>query len=53
MLAARGARDMDRGEERIADASLAAGLRQRAGKVHVESLLTAAILTALWLLAPR
>jgi hypothetical protein len=46
-LAARGTRNLDRGEERIDDAALVARLRSQARKVTVQSSLAAAGLTAL------
>jgi hypothetical protein len=49
-LAARGARDMDRGEERVADADAARQLRARALQIHVEAVVAASLLTGLGLL---
>jgi len=46
-LARRGARNLDFGEEQIGDESAKAQLRLEARKIHVKSLLTAVVLTAL------
>jgi len=46
LLAARGSRDMDNGEEKITDGKLVSALRAKATRVHVLSLLVAAIITA-------
>lgn len=51
LLAARGSRDMDNGEEKITDGALVAALRAKATRVHLLSLLTAAIITAATLFA--
>jgi len=40
-LAARGTRDLDDGEERVADDATRAALRRRARHVHVQSLVLA------------
>ena len=52
-LAARGQRDMDTGPETIADAAVLAQVRRQARKVHLQSFLLAALLTAVVLLLPR
>lgn len=46
MLASRGSRDMDGGEEKITDGKLVAALRAKATRIHFVSLLLAAIITA-------
>ena len=51
-LAARGARNLDRGDEKIADAAELAQVRRQARVVHVESVALAALLTAAALLLP-
>lgn len=51
-LAARGARDLDGGEELVSDPFLLAQLRRRAREVHIESALLAVALTGLALLIP-
>lgn len=51
-LASRGQRDMDQGPEAIADAAELARVRAQARKVHLESLVAAAVLTALGLAIP-
>jgi len=51
-LASRGQRDMDQGPETIADATELARVRAQARKVHLESLVAAAVLTALGLVIP-
>ena len=52
-LAARGVRDMDSGEEQIADQAMARQISRQARKVYVESGLMAALLTAAVLALPR
>ncbi|HEV2912202.1 MAG TPA: hypothetical protein VGX92_02700 [Pyrinomonadaceae bacterium] len=52
-MAARGSRDMDNGEEKIADGQLVSALRAKATRVHVLSLITAALLTAATILIAR
>ncbi len=52
MLAARGARNMDGGEEPVADAGERRRLRDQAVRVHAWALLMAATLTALSLIPP-
>jgi hypothetical protein len=47
MLAARGARNLDQGEEKIEDKSSAAALRKDAARIHLWSLAAAAIIAAL------
>lgn len=51
-LAARGAREVGRGVEPIADPWLVGQLRRQAREVHVEAILVAALLTGLTLLIP-
>jgi hypothetical protein len=51
-LAARGARNMDGGDETIGNEADRARLRRQARAVHLRSLLAAAILTALSLATP-
>lgn len=51
-LASRGQRDMGRGPEAIADGAEFAQVRRQARKVHVESIVTAAVLTALVMAIP-
>jgi len=46
-LAARGQRDLDTGPEPIADVAELAQVRRQARAVHIKSLATAAVLTAL------
>lgn len=46
VLAARGLRNMDAGTESVEDAAERAELRRQARKVHVETLITATVLTA-------
>ena len=52
-LSARGLRDMDAGPETIADATTLAQVRRQARKVHLQSFLAAALVTALLLAIPR
>ena len=52
-LSARGQRDMDTGPEAITDAAVLAQVRRQARKVHLQSFLLAALLTAVALLLPR
>ena len=51
-FAARGTRDLDGGEEAVADAAVAAALRAQAARVHLKSVLAALVLTGLALLLP-
>ncbi len=51
-LAARGARNMDQGEEPIRDPALLRRLRRQARRVNLESLLIGLALTALVLALP-
>jgi hypothetical protein len=51
-LAAQGLRNMDGGDEAVADEAGRGALRQQARKVYIESLLTAAALTAAALAIP-
>ena len=50
-LAARGLRDMDKGAEPVADPAERSRIRRQARIVHMKSLITAAILTAILVLA--
>ncbi len=50
VLAARGARNLDTGEERIADSAVEVQLRRQARKVHIKSILMALLMTAFCLL---
>ena len=52
-LAARGARNMDTGEEAVEDEAERAQLRRQARMVHVRSVLAGAALTALSLVTPE
>ncbi len=52
-LAARGARNMDTGDEAIEDEAEKAQLRRQARRVHVQSILAALVLTALTLVTPE
>jgi len=45
ILAARGARDLDGGEERINDSVAVAELCRKARRIHIRAILTAALLT--------
>jgi hypothetical protein len=49
-LASRGLRDLDSGEEPIADAEVEAQIRRQAQAVYVKSFVSATILTAIALL---
>ena len=51
-LAAKGARNMDAGEERVGDDDLDALLRERARRINRRALLTAAVITAVTLAFP-
>jgi hypothetical protein len=51
-LAARGARNLDRGDETVSDAAERAALRRKARRVHLESILAAGALTALGVAFP-
>jgi hypothetical protein len=51
-LAARGLRDLDDGEEKIKDPNELAQVRRQAAWVHIESVLSGIILTALSLVIP-
>ncbi len=48
-LAARGSRNLDTGEEKIQDTAALRQLRRQARRVHIESILAGAWLTALCL----
>jgi len=50
VLAARGARNLDQGEEKISDSATVTELRRQARRVHIQASLTAAALTALLML---
>jgi len=52
VLAARGVRNLDRGEERIAEQGVQTQVRARALNVHILSVFTAALLTLACLLIP-
>ena len=52
-LAARGACNMDAGEEPVADGALAARLRDKAAAVHRRALLVAAAITVVVLVFPN
>jgi len=52
-LSARGLRDMDTGPQAITDAAELAQVRRKARKVHLQSFLLAALLTAIVLLLPH
>jgi len=47
ILAARGTRNLDGGEERINDSGVLAELRRKARWIHLKAILTAALLTLL------
>jgi hypothetical protein len=47
LLAARGIRNLDTAEEAIGDSGMKARLRAIAGEIHINALLTAAVLTCL------
>ena len=49
VLAARGARNLDGGDEAIEEAAVKGQLRRQARRVYVESVLLAAVLTLLCL----
>jgi hypothetical protein len=51
-LAARGARNMDAGEERIEDDELNARLRDKSRRINRRALITAAVITAVTLAFP-
>lgn len=51
-LAARGARNLDGEEEQIEDPEELAQVRRQALRVHVESVLTAIVLTAIAVAVP-
>ncbi len=51
-LAARGARDLDGGEEALTDPIMVAQLKRQAREVHAEAALLGAALTGLALLIP-
>ena len=53
MLAARGARDLDGGEEPVADEEQARRLRRQARGVHLRAAAFALLLTLMTLLLPR
>ncbi len=47
MLAARGARDLDKGEEKIADPAAAAVLRRKASGIHITAVAFGIVLAAI------
>jgi len=47
VLAARGSRNLDGGEEKINDSAEADRLRRKARRIHIKVALTAAVLTVL------
>jgi hypothetical protein len=49
-LAARGSRNLDTGEEKIQDGAVLRQVRREARRVHIESIVAAAWLTALCLI---
>jgi hypothetical protein len=51
-LAARGARNMDKGVENLEDDELKEQLRRLARKVYIESILTGIALTLVFLILP-
>jgi hypothetical protein len=51
-LAARGARNLDRGEEKVGDPEDIAEARSVARRIYVQSALVAVLVTALGLLLP-
>jgi hypothetical protein len=51
-LAARGARNMDRGVENLEDEKLKEQLRRMARRVYVESVVTGLVVTLLFVLLP-
>lgn len=53
ILAARGSRNLDTGEEKIQDPAMTSALRRQARGVHVKSLLAGALLTVLFLVISR
>jgi len=50
VLAARGARNLDRGVESIEDHAIVSQARRQAYRIHIKAVVTAALLTALALL---
>lgn len=52
-LAARGARNMDTGDETVEEEAEKVTLRRQARRIHVESALAAAALTALSFFTPE
>ena len=53
VLAARGARNLDGQEEQIEDPEELSRVRRKAARVHVEAVITAALLTVLFVWLPR
>lgn len=51
-LAARGARDLDDGEQAVNEPFMVAQLRRQAREIHIESVLLGVALTGLVLLMP-
>ena len=52
-LAARGARNMDAGDEQVSDEAERAQLRRQARRIHVQSVVAGVALTALAFFAPE
>jgi hypothetical protein len=52
-MAARGTRNMDSGEEKVADEELAAQLREAARRIHRRALITAITITLVAVAFPR
>ena len=53
VLAARGTRNLDAGDEPVNDAAMEQQLRKQARKVYVESVAMALLLTAIAIFIPR
>jgi hypothetical protein len=53
VLAARGARNLDAGEEKIEDEASTAALRKNAGRIYLRSVTVAAIIVAAVFLISR
>ena len=52
-MAARGTRNMDAGEEKIEDENLIKQLREKARRIHLRALITAAAITLVVVLFPN
>jgi hypothetical protein len=52
-MAARGTRNMDKGEEKLEDETLIEQLRTKARRIHLRALITAIVITLLALAFPR